>query len=236
MRRQIAWMVAAVVIAAIPLSVSAAQSTAPVEFKRALLRVEINSTDGDAGLQIDLDHDPWRSLKLIAPDGRTLLDVRNRGVLRDYGLTELFSESSEPPFTTFPLSEFKKLFPEGDYVFEGRQVDGTPMRSTFTLTHDFPAGPVITAPRPDATVPADRLVVRWRGVTKPSGINIVRYQVLVVDEQDPVRVFSVFLPRSARSIAIPAEFLVRDGLYKIEVLAIEASGNQTLTEQDLTIR
>jgi len=236
MRMKIGLIIAAAMLAAIPLTVSAAASGAPVEFKKALLRVEVTSTDGDAGLQIDLDHDPWKSVRLIAPNGRTILDVTNRDVLKSYGLTELFSESSEPPFDTFPLSEFRKLFPEGEYVFEGRQTDGTPIRSTFVLTHDFPAGPEITAPVQDSTVRSDRLVVRWKAVTRPTGIEIARYQVLVVDEQDPVRVLSLFLPPKARSIAIPKEFLTTAGAYKVEVLAIEKSGNQTLTEADVTIQ
>jgi len=109
-----------------------ASASAPVvEFKRAQLRVEVNSTDGDAGFQIDLDHEPWRSVTLRTPDGQKILDVINLGVLRGYGLTELFSESSEPPFTEFPLAQFKKLFPEGDYVLEGVAIDGTLMRNRF---------------------------------------------------------------------------------------------------------
>ncbi len=42
--------------------------------------------------------------------------------------------------------------------------------------------------------------------------------------------FSAFLPGDVTSIAIPEEFLSTAGPYKIEVLAIERSGNQTLTE------
>ena len=212
-----------------------ASASAPVvEFKRAQLRVEVNSTDGDAGFQIDLDHEPWRSVTLRTPDRQKVLDVINLGVLRGYGLTELFSESSEPPFTEFPLAQFKKLFPEGDYVLEGVAIDGTLMRSVVTLTHDFPAGPKITAPIADSTVGADELVVRWKPVTRPAGIKIVAYEVLVVSDADPVRVFSVDLPANATSVAVPAEFLL-DGDYKVEVLAIEKSGNQTLSEIAFTV-
>lgn len=234
-KRGVWYAIAALVIAAVPLSVAAASGRDTVEFKRAQLRVEVNATDGDAGLQIDLDHEPWQSISLRTPDGRTILDVKNQGVLKSYGLTELFSESSEPPFTTFPLSEFKKLFPEGDYVFEGRAVDGTRMRRTVTLTHDFPAGPVVTSPEEDATVSAQDLVVEWEPVVEPVGIEILRYQVLVISEDDPGQVFSAFLPGDATSIGIPPEFLVTDGAYKVEVLAIEQSGNQTLTEVAFSI-
>ena len=83
---------------------AAASQTATVEFERAQMRVEINATDGDAGLQIDLDHEPWRSISVQDPHGKKILDVVNHGVLKGYGLTELFSESSEPPFEEFPLS------------------------------------------------------------------------------------------------------------------------------------
>jgi hypothetical protein len=214
---------------------SAETPTETVEFTQALLRVEINATDGDAGLQIDLDHDPWSSISLTKPDGQTILEVENEGVLKDYGLTELFSESSEPPFSEFPLSEFKKLFPAGEYVFEGRQIDGTRMRSTFTLTHNFPEGPVILSPEEGSTVAPDALVVEWEPGTQPAGIEIVRYQVLVVSEADPVHTFSTFLSADASSIAIPPEFLSSPGEYKVEVLAIERSGNQTLTEITFTV-
>lgn len=206
-----------------------------VEFKRALLRVEINSTDEDAGLQIDLDHEPWSSLSLTAPDGTKLLDVVNHGVLEGYGLTELFSESSEPSFDVFPLDEFKGLFPEGVYVFEGVTIDGVRLRSTFTLTHDFPAGPEILSPAEGSTVARADLVVEWAPVTEPAGIEIVRYQVLVINEENSVLQFSAFVPADVHSISVPAEFLAIAGLYKVEVLAIEVSGNQTLTEIEITI-
>jgi len=43
------------------------------------------------------------------------------------------------------------------------------------------------------------------------------------------------LPGTARQLPIPAEFLA-PGSYKAEVLAVEQSGNQTLTEVAFTIR
>jgi hypothetical protein len=43
-------------------------------------------------------------------------------------------------------------------------------------------------------------------------------------------VFSVDLPASTTSVTVPAEFLEPGTQYKVEVLAIEASGNQTITE------
>ena len=173
--KRVIWIVALLLIVGLPVVAWAVTRDEPVEFKEARLRVEINSTDGDAGLQIDLDHEPWQSLRLETPDGRTILDVRNRGVLKGYGLTELFSESSEPPFTEFPLDEFESLFPEGTYTFTARTVDGTRVQSTFDLTHAFPAGPEILFPAEDAEVTDDTLVVEWDPGDQPTNVEIVEY-------------------------------------------------------------
>ena len=70
------------------------------------------------------------------------------GRAEDFGLTELFSESSEPPFEEFPLEQFKELFPEGTYTFRGSAIDGTPITASATLTHNFPDGPRIVSPSP----------------------------------------------------------------------------------------
>jgi hypothetical protein len=43
-------------------------------------------------------------------------------------------------------------------------------------------------------------------------------------------VFSVELPATTTSVTIPAEYLDPGTEYKLEVQAIEASGNQTTTE------
>jgi len=59
--------------------------------------------------------------------------------------------------------------------------------------------------------------------------------VLVVRE-DGTRTLSVDLNGAARKFSVPAEFLERRTEYKVEVLAIEASGNQTLTEVAFTVR
>ena len=105
------------------------------------------------------------------------------------------------------------------------------------LTHDVPNGPVITSPAADATLAADELVVEWRPDTTP-GVDVVAYQVLVVADDpfvgNPVRVLDVMLPADATRFPVPSEFLL-PGSYKTEVLAIEESGNQTLTEAAFTI-
>jgi hypothetical protein len=149
-------------------------------------------------------------------------------------LTELFSESSEPSFDVFPLEEFKKLFPEGVYTFRGKTIDGKNLLGTTRLTHDIPDGPRIVRPGNDAEVSRGNAVVAWKPVRTP-GVDIVGYQV-VVTREDPLRVLSADLPANARRLPVPAEFLQHGTEYKAEVLAIEASGNQTLTEVAFTVK
>lgn len=216
----------------VPTAVGAQGATVP--FKDARLKIEVNSTDGDAGLQVLLDHEPWKSISITNPNGQKILDVAVGEVIADYGLTELFSESSEPPFEEFPFAEFKKLFPAGKYAFRGQTIDGKTMASDVTLTHNVPDGPEIREPREDFTVAREDLTVRWREVTTPSGIQIAGYQVLVINEKAN-RVFSADLPSSARSIKVPTQFL-RSGTHKVEVLAIEKGGNQTLSEVTFAVR
>lgn len=205
-------------------------------FKAADLKVEINSTDGDAGLQIFLDDDAWEHITIFNPAGRVMVDLSATGPLEDYGLTELFSESSEPPFDAFPLPEFKLLFPEGNYLFVGRLIDGTLLRSEVPLTHDFPRGPIIVQPRGGKGEPGQPLVVRWLPVPSPPTVTVVGYQVLVVEEGTTTRTLSADLPSTTRQLTVPPEFLQRGADYKVEVLAIESSGNQTLTEESFTVR
>jgi hypothetical protein len=173
-------------------------------------------------------------MRISNPAGRRILDINTRGRLKGYGLTELFSESSEPPFDRFPLRKFKALFPAGRYSFTGTAVDGTRLVGKARLSHDIPAGPEITSPQAGATVPRDGVVAAWMPGAQPAGIDIAGYRA-IVEREDPLRVFSVDLPASADRVTIPAEYLQPGVEYKLEVMAVEASGNQTLTEREFRV-
>jgi hypothetical protein len=208
--------------------------TKTLRLDEATMIVEVNATDGDAGLQVFLDGEPWRSMTVTAPGGREIVAIRTKTRLRDYGLTELFSESSEPSFKEFPLKRFKKLFPEGRYRFAGTTIEGDRLVGKARLSHDIPKGPTITSPADGSTVPAGSVVASWNPPPEPSGINIVGYRA-IVEREDPLRVFSADLPASVTSITIPQEFLQSGTKYKLEVQAIEASGNQTLKEIEFRV-
>jgi hypothetical protein len=226
------------VAAAAPLAAIASSSSppaAPVRLADATMIVEVNATDGDAGLQVFLDGEPWRLMTVSAPDGRKVLDVESKGRLKRFGLTELFSESSEPPFAQQPLRRFLRRFPAGTYRFAGRTIDGRRLVGRARLSHDIPGGPQIVSPQAGSTLPRDRVVASWRPVPEGGGIDIAGYRA-IVEREDPLRVFSADLPASATSVTVPAEFLEPGTDYKLEVQAIEESGNQTLTELEFRVR
>lgn len=72
------------------------QRAAPIRLAESDLFIELNGTDGDAGLQLKLDGEPWDEMRIIDPRGREVLDVRAGGRLVGYGLTGLLRCSLHP--------------------------------------------------------------------------------------------------------------------------------------------
>jgi len=207
-------------------------------FSRTKIIIEFNSSAEDVGVQVFLDGDPWKNVKAFAPNGRRILDVVGRQSLGQQGLTELFFESSEPSLAELPLEQFLARFPEGEYEFEGVTIEGEEVEGEATFTHVIPAGPEILSPDVSGDDPPvvdpDDLVIAWEAVTETitgsEEIEIAGYQV-IVEQVEPRRTFSIDLPAGATGVPVPPGFLVqRDTLHKFEVLAIEAGGNQTITE------
>lgn len=216
---------------------------APV-LSQAKLLIEHNATDADTGFQGFADGDPWDELEITGPAGRVVL-ARPEGALAGFGLTELFFETSEPPNAQVPISDVLARLPQGTYTFTGKMVGGTQSSRTATFTHTIPAGPVLVAPVEGAPdVDPNNAAVSWEAVTKTydgsTDIKIVGYEVIVEMKVDPPAfpqgfakpVLDVRLPASATSVSLPKEFMVPNGLYDWEVLAIEESGNQTLSSGD----
>lgn len=206
-----------------------------VEIEDARLKIELNATDDDAGIQVFIDAEPWELMQIFDPKGKLIFQSKARGRLGRQGGTELFLESAEPDLSELPLAEFLRRFPEGEYRFSGRGLDGAKLVGTAALTHSLPEGPVLVSPLAggDPVDPGNAIVV-WEPVPDPVGSRIIGYQVLVVQPDSPFAaipkiVLDVMMPASATSMLIPPGFLLPDTEYEWEVLAVEESGNQTLS-------
>jgi hypothetical protein len=132
--------------------------------------------------------------------------------------------------------------PAGTYTIAGAsQENGKSAGHTVgraLLTHDIPAGPMLVSPADGATVPVRGVVARWKPVSKTiTGVpvRIIAYQLIIEKDVEPHRHMigklglSMYLPPSVTSIAVPSGFLQPRTAYNWEVLAIERSGNQTLS-------
>lgn len=219
-----------------------ASSQAPeVEFDEAEIFFEFNSTDLDLGIQIFFDAEGWENVEVSGPDG-TIFQINNDGSLKEIGSTEVFTESEEPELDEGDLegsiAAFLALFPEGEYQFSGTTVEGDSLVGTAELTHDLPVAV-------DLDLSAYPLI-SWSDTSGVDDPEIVGYQAvneLVIEEDGEERVyeFSIDLPASATQVTVPDEFIALAGgfeeeeilEYKVEVIAIEESGNKTITEESL---
>jgi hypothetical protein len=221
-----------------------------IPFAVASVFFELNDTDGDLGIHALIDGEPWEQVNIEDPRGRDMLDITLRGRLRKQGLTELFFESAEPTFDELAPDDFFRRFPEGEYEISGETLDGEPQESTAWLSHVIPAAPgnvrVSGVPAPEdcdeGPIPAvlPPVLLTWDPVTMShpalgrfsDQIEIVRYEV-VVERLGPVPlVLSLTLPPNATSFAVPPDLIALDTGegFKFEILAREASGNQTALE------
>ena len=207
-------------------------------FEDALVFIEFNSTDGDLGLHATFDAGGWKEAVICSPDGSKLFEVKSGGSTDKYGLSELFFEGAEPSLDEQPRDEFLARFPEGEYTIVGKTTDGDALISKATFTHNIPDGPVIISPREDDVVDLNAVVIDWEPVTSPSGIEIVRYELFFApedpEEGDPPPALDIDLalelPSTVTEFRIPPELLMPGTEYVFEVLAIEVSGNKTITE------
>ena len=201
-----------------------------VRLAEAAIFIEINATDGDAGIQVFLDGEGWEVMQVRNPRGQVVLNILGEGGIGQQGLTEAFFESAEPSFEEQSLEEFLALHPPGWYQFRGMTTEGRRLRGSARLTHALPDAPVILSPEEEEEVDPDEVVVEWETVPDPPGSRISGYIVVVEKDEGFLEVFQVNLSRSATSVSVPAEFMRPGVAYKAEVLAVERSGNKTITE------
>ncbi len=216
------------------------------EWEVAKIYIEHNATDEDTGLHGLIGGEPWRSVCVTAPDGTQLWGMEPADRLQDLGVSDFFWESNEPPDDEYSIDDLQADFPEGRYVVAGTGVDGVDRIAEAIFTHAIPAEPEITEPplvgdieeESPPVVDAGGLVIRWKPVDETitgGPVTITGYQIIVTDEEaeDPNGwarpVYDVHVDPGVTALSIPDEFLKSGTLYELEVLAIETSGNQTIS-------
>lgn len=250
--RRLALLLVAPAILAWP--VLASSPAAAIEFDEADIFFELNATDRDVGVHVSLDAESWKELRIDGPGAKRIAEVSPRGNLGKVGLTELFFEGEEPSLVEVPFWRFLQMVPAGTYTFLGTTVGGQPLRSTDRLTTDIPCPVPVVSPQADEEVPVEALVIKWRaapGVYNPDtrrcdaarDVGLVGYQVIVDvenDERGINRQLVVELPPKATQLSVTSGFLraaaeLSGTEFSLEILAIEDSGNKTITERNFDV-
>jgi hypothetical protein len=176
--------------------------------------VMVEAIGGDLGLA---------TLKVVAPDGRTVVDFKAPD--SKLGVRQVRLESPEPK----DKDAVRKDFPEGTYRFVGTTTAGATLQGETKLSHRMPDASSFVQPQPDATnVPAKGMQVRWRAVK-----NVAKW--LVIIEHEPTgNTFSVNLPPTASTFVVPDGFLAPGRKYKLGIAAVGSDGNSTVIETDFT--
>ncbi len=218
---------------------------ADAKIASAKLIIEFNATDDDIGVHGAFDDHGWSELCVFDPSGRPIAVFEPRGTLRDLTMAGVFFESREPPSSEWSFDELVAAFPEGRYRVKARTFEGKFLTGFARFTHAVPAAPQVIAPTlaedaeaPGTPISTEDFVVAWEPVTETvdgEPLTITGYEVIVTKEEhdDPngfsKPVYDVHVGADAASLAIPAEFFESGEVYELEVLALEHSGNQTIT-------
>lgn len=195
-----------------------------IPFARLKLFFEFNSTDNDLGVQLLLDGEPWEVVSGFDPGGRKFVEFLARGRMQELGLTELFFESAEPS-----PREVLALFPPGEYRFAGTTIDDERLMGTASLSHNLPPAPVFS-PSNGERLARNDVVIHWRPIA-----GIAAYQVIVANTDLGVEMVADVKPPGTR-LTVPPEFLQPDTEYDVEVLAIAANGNKTITQSSFATK
>ena len=206
--------------------------------------IELNATDRDVGVRGFFDYDPWKELEIENPRGRTIAEVEAEKSMKRQGFAEWFYESGEPPLDEVSFETFFRRFREGDYEFEAETIEGDEVECVAEFTHILPCGPVPSAEVNNGTVtiswPEVVDVVDPEATDATGGTEIVcigpeeslvieGYEVILESEETRLQ-FNV--PGDVNELEIPLAILESGTTYDYEVLAIEESGNQSITEDE----
>ena len=175
-------------------------------------------------------------MRVEGPDERTVLRVRASRNLQDQGLTEGFFESAEPSTEELTMEEFLERFPEGEYDFEGKTLEGEGIEGETEFTHVIPAPPSGLFPPDESLIDASLpLTVGFDAVASDldgAPLEPELYELILETETDILEVLTVVLDggTASPSLDVPAQFLKPGLEYKFEVIVQEESGNRTISE------
>jgi hypothetical protein len=212
-------------IATAMLLVATGTAMASGQFERTAIYLEQNIQDEDAEVKIDViaGSAGLSALRVVAPDGRTVLDVRTPD--SKLGMRHYTLESPEPRND----GKLQADFPEGTYRFAGTATDGSTLDGEAVLSHRLPAAVNVMRPRNgEKNVPLTGMQVKWDPSKDASAL------IVAVEHEESGREVTATLPGSATGFTVPDGFLTAHTTYKLAIGTVSRSGNRSFTETSFT--
>ena len=215
------------ILLAAALTLGALGGVAHADEKFELVKVflERNVVDKDSEVKFDAigGKGGLTSLKVVAPDGRTVIDFRTPD--SKLGMRHLSLESPEPKNDGTVQTDF----PAGAYTFSGIGAAGERLEGKATLSHIFPEPASLIRPKPDAKgVPVKGLQVNWKST---KGLDAC---IVVIEHEASGRTIKATLAGNVTSFSVPDGFLLPDTEYKVAVGTVAKDGNSSFIEASFT--
>lgn len=193
-------------------------------FEKVKVLLERNVADKDAEIRFVATGGTTglSSLKVVAPDGRTVIDFKASS--SKLGMRTLEFETPEPT-----LDKVLADFPAGTYTFTADTVNGAKLQGTAVLGHALPDTAALVSPRADAEgVPVTALQINWKA---GKGLDAI---VVVVEHEPSGRVIRSNLPGTATRFTVPEGFLQPGTEYKLAIGTVAKDGNSSFIETAFT--
>jgi hypothetical protein len=198
-----------------------ASARAEERFEKVGVYLEQNLRDKDAEAKFEAiaGNAGLVTLKVTAPDGRTVVDFKTPD--SKLGIRHLILESPEPK----NLAAIQAEFPAGAYRFTGLTAGGVKLEAEAVLSHRLPAAVSLVYPRPgQKSLSVASLDIRWHPV-KDSVASIV-----VLEQEHSGREIRTNLSGTATEFAVPRGFLQPGMEYTLAIGTVTSEGNKSFTE------
>lgn len=200
-----------------------AQGDAAFEQVRVFLERNLQDKDAEVKFEVTAGKAGLATLKVVAPDGRTVIDFK--APESKLGLRHITLESPEPTND----GRVQADFPAGTYSFSGRSTTGAKLDGKAMLSHVFPDATGFVRPLPDASaVPHTGLQIVWTAVKGLAAF------VVVIEQAQSGRELRVRLAGNATRFAVPAGFLRPGTAYKLAIGSVAHGGNASYIETNFT--
>jgi hypothetical protein len=215
----------AIIPVAVLLILSHGLAQADEKFETVTVYLEQNVQDEDVEIRFEAvgGSTGLAALRVVAPDGRTVIDFRAAD--SRLGIRHLSLESPEPKND----GKVQADFPAGAYQFIGSTVGGVKLQGQAVLSHRLPDATSLVRPRADEkNVPIAGLEIKWHPVKDVTAFAVV------IEQERTGRELRAHLSGTTTSFSVPDGFLLPATPYKVAVGAVSKEGNRSFVETSFT--